>query len=125
MRGWVTIAIAIMAFSGCSPEIGTPEGAYRLYLNSLTHGRLTEAYELLDSASRDAISPAEFAKRMGFREAGVTPMTPETVELAHPRRKALEGNLADVDVDLPGGGTATIRMVREGAGWKVRLRLPN
>ncbi len=134
MFRWVTFALLLTMVAGCSPEIGTPEGAYRLYLNSLAHGRLREAFDLLDSASREGIPQIEgnppvadpferFVALMGFGESGITPLSPATVEKANPRRKALSGDQADVEVDTPQGSPAVIRMVREGVGWKVHLDL--
>jgi hypothetical protein len=131
---FVGSAFLIIALAACGHEIGTPEDAYRLYLNALADGKLPLAWSLLDTASRERMPPIpgkpeitdgfeRFKAAIDFGGSGLSPLSRETVAKASVRRSAISGDIADVEVDLPPSGTAKIRMVREGAGWKVRLNL--
>ena len=125
---WV-IALSC-ASGGCADRRPRPEEALNAFLADLQYGRAEAAWAALSESSRQKLierhrllsdargKPAdETPSQILFGDLGIVVMSPpESVVVVSPL-----GNEAKLRVTVAGGRSADIRMVREGAAWKVDL----
>lgn len=115
---------------GCADRRPRPEEALNAFLADLQYGRAESAWAALSESSRRELlerhrrlaeargeKPDDSPSQILFGDLGLVAMSPpESVVVVSPL-----GNEAKLRVTVAGGRSAVIRMVREGAVWKVDL----
>ncbi len=127
---WLSMALLCVMVGACRPGAATPEDALRTFLGDVSSRRAAEAWAGLSKSSQEVLLADARAL------AAATGQEPETDpgKLLFERSELLllrkaesisvasrPGDVATLRVPVEGGASANVRMVREGAAWKVDL----
>lgn len=126
----LSMALVCAQVGACRPSAATPEDALRGFLQDVRARRAPAAWAALSAPSQEAIladaarlaeatgDPPETdpAKLLFERSELMTLRQPESISVA-----SRPGDVALLRVPVEGGASANVRMVREGAAWKVDL----
>lgn len=127
---WLSMALLCAVVGACRPGAATPEDALRTFLGDVSARRASEAWAGLSKPSQEALlgdarklaevtgQPAETdpGKLLFERSELLLLRKAESISVA-----SRPGDVAMLRVPVEGGASANVRMVREGASWKVDL----
>lgn len=126
----LSMALVCAQVGACRPGAATPEDALRGFLQDVRARRAPAAWAALSTPSQQALladaarlaeatgDPPETdpAKLLFERSELMALRAPESISVA-----SRPGDVALLRVPVEGGASANVRMVREGAAWKVDL----
>jgi len=126
----LSTALALATGVGCRPSAATPEESLRGFLSDVKQRRAEPAWGALSKPSKEALladakaiaevtgdePETDPAKLLFERSELLLLRVPESISVA-----SRPGDVAVLRVPVEGGASANVRMVREGAAWKVDL----
>ena len=126
----LSMALVCAQVGACRPSAATPEEALRGFLQDVRARRAPAAWAAISTPSQQALladaarlaeatgDPPETdpAKLLFERSELMALRQPESISVA-----SRPGDVALLRVPVEGGASANVRMVREGAAWKVDL----
>lgn len=127
---WLSMALLCVMVGACRPGAATPEDALKTFLGDVQSRRSSEAWAGLSASSQEALladarklaaatgEPAETDPGKLLFERGELLILRKAESISVASRP---GDVAMLRVAVEGGASANVRMVRDGASWKVDL----